>query len=526
MYFLQIPDIQNDSQMSMVGLLGQSSVFMRCGNYRNVAFQFETRAVFFNSIPQELLTGAIGTNEAGYAVYYLSSPVLTAYLHLHEVRNAKRVSALIRQINAVLLPMLDREPDKQTRVALAEYFAAFYVAMYEADYGTARHFLDQIDGVLQAGEFRDSVNVSVGEHNLFDAKIRYFLSVQQNDRAAYYLERYESQTDLSDGQKYLLRKNKARLYRNLNLYEEANRVQNEAIEYLNVINSKQMAEMDELLYSHIEAEYNAIELEKAERAKQNRFMWILISSTLAVAAIGLVYCVMLRQNKKAKAKISNLNDTVNEQIAAMEEKKYRSVRKEQQRLGQDLHDSFSGSVAALKHRVDILRSDTDDEALKPVLANVSAQLAATYETVRAQSHKWVTLGEDLDGRIFEKHVYDLVKDALPEKYYHTEIHIDDYTFSQTTPTTRIAVLRIIQETVTGIIRQNTTAKVSLLMYEESGEILLSVKNYHAGLTDLSNAKKFISGMQAVKKRITNLGGKMETRTDSSGIEIILSIPAQ
>jgi signal transduction histidine kinase len=523
-----ITDIKYDEsidgkQKSAFELQEMGAIFIRSGNYRRATIQFEMELEHIREIPSELAAGNTSINEVCYIIDYLSSSVVVAYLNLHEPQKAKQTLALIKQINGALLLKLRNNIYIQTHLKLKEYFASFKVEMYAKEYKLAKKYLDLINQTLQNKTIYPADSAKVMDVYLSESRINYFLAIQQNDSAEFYIKKYESRDIVSDDQLYQIENFKANLYQNLNQYQAAFDAQNGALNYLDSINSKLMERMDELLYSYIEAEYSAIELEKAQQAKKNRLMWIFVISALAIVIIIVVYRTMLSQNKRAKTRIENLNNTVNEQIATMEEKKYQSIRNEQQRLGQDLHDNFSASIASMRHQIELIQLDTEDEVLKPQLADIASQLSIAYEAARTTSHEWHEQGEDLNGKNFEKSIRSLIEGALPEKYYNTEIHIDDDVFSNTAMGIRIDILRIIQKAITNIISHSSAKNVSLLIYEDLGHTIISIKNDGNTATG-QQTKTSDPTLQNIEKRISKLQGSFQIQSDSTEREMIFSIP--
>src|SRR5690606_16720342 len=96
--------------------------------------------------------------------------------------------------------------------------------------------------------------------------------------------------------------------------------------------------------------YNAIQddnkLLNAKNAK--RALWLVILAVSASVIVLAIYLVMLRRTRKAKEQVEALNHTANLQVIAMEEAKHQAIKEEQRRLGQDLHDGLSSSLAGIK----------------------------------------------------------------------------------------------------------------------------------------------------------------------------------
>ena len=250
--------------------------------------------------------------------------------------------------------------------------------------------------------------------------------------------------------------------------------------------ANQLDDKDEIINVHVELEkamtadwekskkffsdyvrFNTIQDDNELLSKKNaqRALWLVIISSAALIVVLAIYLIMLRRSRKAKAQIDSLNNMANMQIIAMEEIKHEAVRKEQQRLGQDLHDGLSSSIASIKHQLEVLSLDTEDSRLKNKLGMLQAQVVNAYEAARNKSHQWFNAAEEQQEQPFEQRVKLLTDSALPDSRYNKDIHIDDSSLLQVSVDTRITLLRIIQEAITNIIKHAKATAVDILIYE-------------------------------------------------------------
>lgn len=273
--------------------------------------------------------------------------------------------------------------------------------------------------------------------------------------------------------------------------------------------------------------YNAIEDDNRLLSAKNerKAFWLLTVSFAATIVVLVIYLIMLRRSRKSKAQIDALNDAANMQVIAMEEAKHQAIREEQQRLGQDLHDSLASSIAAIKHQLEILSVDTQDITLKNKLEVLLKETENAYKATRNKSHEWFSSTGDQQEQVFEKQIKLLTDNFLPESRYNKDIHIDERSLTGVDVDTRIALLRIIQEAITNIIKHAKASNVSILIYEEEGNLILTINDNGIGLNEKKlNGKKSAIGLPSIHRRVQALNGESRILSDSKGTEITVSIP--
>lgn len=273
--------------------------------------------------------------------------------------------------------------------------------------------------------------------------------------------------------------------------------------------------------------YNAIvddnKLLNAKNAR--RALWLLIVSSCAAIIVLIIYLIMLRKDKKSKAQVDALNNAANMQIIAMEEAKHQAVREEQQRLGQDLHDGLASSIAAIRHQLEALSLDTPDIILKNKLDMLLRETENAYKAARNKSHEWFSSSNDQQEQHFEEHIKLLTDNFLPESRYNKNINIDDSSLIGVDLDTRIALLRIIQEAITNIIKHARANNVGILIYEEEGNLILIINDDGIGLNEKkSSNEKSTIGLKSIRRRVQSLNGETKIHSDSKGTEITVSIP--
>ncbi|PTS91790.1 hypothetical protein DBR11_28380 [Pedobacter sp. HMWF019] len=273
--------------------------------------------------------------------------------------------------------------------------------------------------------------------------------------------------------------------------------------------------------------YNAVQDQNKLLSEKNaqRTLWLIIISFSSAMIVLTIYLMMLRRDRKAKAQIEALNDMATMQIMAMEEAKHQAVKEEQQRLGQDLHDGLSSSIAAIRYQLETLMMDTSDIELKKKLDVLQKETENAYKAARNKSHEWFSAADEQLEQSFEKQIILLTDNALPDNRYNKNIHIDNSALSGVDVDTRIALLRIIQEAITNIIKHAKAKNVGILIYEEEENLLLTINDDGIGLDEKKPDKgKSTIGLQSIRRRVQYLNGVIEINSNTKGTEIIVSIP--
>ena len=272
--------------------------------------------------------------------------------------------------------------------------------------------------------------------------------------------------------------------------------------------------------------YNTIEQENKGLNKENerQEMWIVNISFIALTSIMAIYMIMLRRSRKANERIEDLNNAANMQIIAMEEIKHEAISKEQQRLGQDLHDSLSSSIAGIKHQLETLSLDVEDPKLKKRFEILLSALSRSYAIARNKSHEWFYTNEGQHGDTFEQRIRYLTDAALPDSHYDISIHIDEHALIHASTDNRIGLLRIIQEAITNILKHAKAQKVEILIYEELTCLILTIKDNGKGMVSKKLTEKSSLGLQSIKRRVHAMDGEIDIVSGAGGTELTISIP--
>jgi len=97
--------------------------------------------------------------------------------------------------------------------------------------------------------------------------------------------------------------------------------------------------------------------------------------------------------------------------------------------------------------------------------------------------------------------------------------------SRVGPDTRIALLRIIQEAITNIIKHAKAKNIDILIYEEVASLILEVKDDGIGLGKMKSGNgKSAIGLESIRRRTKYLNGDIKISSQTKGTEIVITIP--
>ncbi|SKB75681.1 Signal transduction histidine kinase [Parapedobacter luteus] len=505
----------------LVEQLQKSKIYQELRLYREVIEIFEGERSYLTGLPDRLQTDQID-HSVGLNALYILSPVLMGYIRLKDTASVYQTADLANRIGSTLRrkELLSRSQMLYNDMLMIDI--ALSVANFEQRYDDANSLLNDLEGLKTT--YKDQATSFI-DVNLNRLRIENYINLQNQDSLRAYIEKYESSTAFGDSQRADIAEFKGKLWTLEGNYREAYLSLADALQLERDVQADVMAESSNLLYAYTQAEHSGIALQKAESVKQQRTTWLLIISFVAIIIILAIYLTMLRQSRKAKEQVEALNNAADMQIIAMEEAKHQAVREEQQRLGQDLHDGLSSSIASIRHQLELLSMDTDDAFLKHKLGTLQTTVTTAYETARNKSHEWFNAANDQEEQSFEQRIRLLTERALPDSRYQKNIQIDDHSLLRVNADTRIALLRIIQEAITNIIKHARAKQVGILIYEEMDNLVLFISDDGKGLGQKKpDNEKSTMGLLSIRRRANYLNGEVTIQSDTNGTEITVSIP--
>jgi len=494
--------------------------FNEQGLYDKAISTYKDKKEYITHLPEQLRTKKTDNVNGMYAIDILSVTV-GAYIETRDTTAVYQTAILADQIGNILK---SKYPINRQHMLYNDFYALIRhhdIALLENKQIKVGMLLDSIQTL--ATTYKDQP-MSFIEIPLYQMKIDHFFILKNLDSVRFYIDKLASLPNFFKSQQPILDEYKAKLKVVQGNFQGGYTSLTSALQHERKAKAVLMAEMDSLLYAYTVAENTKIELLKSEEVKQQRTSWLVLISIAASIFILSIYLVMIFRSRKARKQIEVLNNVANMQIIAMEEAKHQAAREEQQRLGQDLHDGLSSSIAAIRHQLEVLSMDANDIVLKNKLSMLLQETEHAYKAARNKSHEWFRAGDEQQEQSFEKQIKILTDNSLPDSRYNKTVHIDNSALKSVDMDMRIALLRIIQEGITNIIKHAKAKNVEILIYEEEGTLLLTINDDGIGLDEkkVRNGSSTI-GLQSIRRRVQSLNGETKINSNANGTEIIVSI---
>lgn len=494
--------------------------FNEQGLYDKVISTYKDKKKYIEHLPEQLRNNKTDNVNGMYAIDILAVAI-EAYIKTRDTTAVYRTALLADQIGN----MLKRKyPINRQHMLYNDFYALIRhhdIALLEHNQIKVGMLLDSIQTLKTTYEDQP---MSFIEVPLYQMKMDHFLVLKNLDSARFYIKKLASLPNFFKSQQPILDEYRAQLQAVQGDFQGGYTSLTAALANERKAKAVLMAEMDAMLYAYTEAENTKIELRKSEEVKQQRTNWLVLISIAASIFILSIYLVMIYRSRKARKQVEVLNNVANMQIIAMEEAKHQAVREEQQRLGQDLHDGLSSSIAAIRYQLEVLLMDTNDIALRNKLSMLQHETENAYKAARNKSHEWFHAGDEQQEQSFEKQIKLLTDSSLPDSRYNKTIQIDNSSLINVDMDTRIALLRIIQEAITNIIKHAKAKNVGILIYEEEDTLLLTISDDGIGLDEKKSRNgNSTMGLQSIRRRVQSLNGETKIHSDANGTEIIVSI---
>ncbi|MEE1945252.1 ATP-binding protein [Pedobacter sp. KR3-3] len=509
---------KNGEEHPLVEQLQKCKIYQEQRLYNKVIELYKNEKNYLETLPL-LLQRRVVDEAVGLNAMYILSPTLMGYIKMNDTAAVRQTAQLALQIGTAIQ---HKYPIKRSQMLYNDLLLIdieHSVANFEHRYNDAKDLLNRMQNLKVT--YKDQATNFI-DINVARLRIENYLNLKNPDSLSAYIAKYESSPNFGQSQSADLDEYKAKLQHLKGDDKGAYAYLTDALKHERDLQASLMTESSDLLYAYTQAEHSHIALQKAEQIKQQRTFWLVLISIGASVLILTIYLIMVYRSRKARAQVEALNHAANMQVIAMEEVKYQAVREEQQRLGQDLHDGLSSSIAAFRNQLEVLSMDIEDIPLRNKFMALHVTMAQTYETVRNKSHEWFSADTQRE-LSFEKQIKMLTDGSLPDNRYQKTIHIDDSSLTGISTDTRISLLRIIQEAVTNIIKHAKAKSVEILIYEEAEHLILTVNDDGIGLAEKKSGKSNM-GLESIRRRAKYLNGELKINSGTKGTEITISIP--
>ena len=225
----------------------------------------------------------------------------------------------------------------------------------------------------------------------------------------------------------------------------------------------------------------------------------------------------------------------NEQLESEVQKRTASLRRlsiqlmhsqdqERRRIARNLHDSLGQYLAIIKMGLDSLSSNTSNrEVLSTTLKSVE-QCISEVRTLSSLLHPPL-----LDELGFSSAARWYTDEFAKRSGIKAKLELPDEGIERLPELVRIALFRILQESLTNVHRHSASPSVEVRLHVNH-QALLTVRDFGRGVPagllqgPQTNGQHFGVGLSGMRERVNDLGGTFEIQSSGSGTVIAVSIP--
>lgn len=195
---------------------------------------------------------------------------------------------------------------------------------------------------------------------------------------------------------------------------------------------------------------------------------------------------------------------------------------ERRRIGRDLHDETSQSLAWLRLHLEMLEGDAP-AALRPRLTQAREVTQRAVEEIRR------TIAA-LSPAVVERLGLEAALRQLAARFakqYPAEFHVQiQGGFEGLARETAEVIYRVAQESLQNVLKHSGCTRVKLLLRSADKNIRLSVRDDGAGCNlETAAAKPMSYGLAGMRDRAALLGGRLAVRSaPGKGVTVLLEIP--
>jgi signal transduction histidine kinase len=197
---------------------------------------------------------------------------------------------------------------------------------------------------------------------------------------------------------------------------------------------------------------------------------------------------------------------------------------ERRRIARNLHDSLGQHLASIKMNLNSLKSDAiSQDVLNATLKSVEECLSET-RTLSSLLHPPL-----LDEVGFSSAARWYTEEFAKRSGIKVELELPDEGIERLPELVRIALFRILQESLTNIHRHSGSASVEVRL-KVNHQAVLTVRDFGRGVpAELLQGSHTIGqhfgvGLSGMRERVNDLGGTFEIQSSGNGTLIAVSIP--
>lgn len=259
--------------------------------------------------------------------------------------------------------------------------------------------------------------------------------------------------------------------------------------------------------------------------QRNKFIIIALSALLLLSLVFFIVYTRQRIKKEVlKNQISSLNTLFQTQIKILDEHNKNIEALERKKLAEDLHNDLAALLAHSIHYTETISLSSSEEKTKIALEKLANKLENAYDKTRNKSHElYHNFG--FNENDFSIKIKALIAETLSMPQYSTDIVIDEGAFDNTSINIKIALLNILQESITNIIKYANAKTIEFLFCEEKGKLFVRIKDDGVGFDKKKILDKPGLGIKTILNKIQSLKASIDFITEpESGVEIRMYFP--
>ena len=237
----------------------------------------------------------------------------------------------------------------------------------------------------------------------------------------------------------------------------------------------------------------------------------------------------LETEKALRLANEELESTVEKRTASLRHlsaKLMRSQDEERRRIARNLHDSLGQHLTSIKLNLESLRGSdvpNKDEVLSATLESVERGISET-RTLSCLLHPPL-----LDEVGFTSAARWYTDEFAKRSGIKVELELPDEGIERLSELVRIALFRILQESLTNVHRHSASPSVEVRL-KVNHQAVFTVRDFGRGVPaelipgSQTNGEHFGVGLSGMRERVNDLGGKFEIQSSGNGTLITVSIP--
>ena len=216
-----------------------------------------------------------------------------------------------------------------------------------------------------------------------------------------------------------------------------------------------------------------------------------------------------------------------QQLRELSARVLRLQDEEHRRIARDLHDSTGQTLTALKMTLASLGSTiTGNPRASRMINDLDALAGQALQEIRTLSH--LLHPPMLDEVGFSSAAQWYVDEFTKRSGIRTSLRMTAQ--PSLTKDAETALFRVLQESLTNVVRHSGSTSVDVLVYSDASDAILSVRDYGKGIpsdklkTFLQTAAGVGVGLGGMKQRMRDLGGHLRVDCDGTGTCIVATLP--